>query len=110
MHHECAGSRPGVGLIARYAWRLLLIVIFCTGTSLSQTSSSSRANREPVGGQNTPGRSQTPQTDPAPPTPEEWEDGTSHLLERELWFYGKRKFPLGFIPPGARLKALQHRR
>src|SRR5438874_2348345 len=108
MHHECAGSRPGVGLIVRSVRRLLLIVIFCSVASFSQTSSRSRSGREPVDGQRAAGGSQTAQNDPAPQIPEEWDDGTSHLLEREQWFYGRRKFPLGFIPPGARLKALQH--
>src|SRR5437660_12885310 len=110
MHHECVGSRPGVGLIARSVWRLLLIVIFCSGTSLGQTPSNSRTNRKPLDEPSTPGGPQTPQTDPAPQIPKEWDDDVSHLLEREQWFYGKRKFPLGFIPPGARLRALQHRR
>lgn len=43
------------------------------------------------------------------PAPQEWPDGTSHIQEREQWFYGQRAFPFDRIPPGARLNALKQR-
>src|SRR3989454_6319631 len=30
------------------------------------------------------------------------------ILRRQEWFYRQRTYPLGFIPAGARLRALQH--
>src|SRR5271166_3296976 len=34
-------------------------------------------------------------------------DVDNHQAEREEWFYGQRAYPLGHIPTGARLNAIQ---
>jgi photosystem II stability/assembly factor-like uncharacterized protein len=38
------------------------------------------------------------------------EEDAEFLRRREEWFYRQRAYPLGFIPAGVRLKALEHRR
>ena len=38
------------------------------------------------------------------------QDGAEEVLGRQEWFYGQRKFGLGYIPIGARARALEQRR
>src|ERR1700676_5087354 len=34
-------------------------------------------------------------------------DDDNHQLERQQWFYNQREFPLGHIPAGARINAIE---
>src|SRR3989442_498571 len=58
-----------------------------------------------------PRNEQRPVSPPATASPAQQEngeqEGADFLRKRAEWFYKQRTFPLGFIPPNARLKALK---
>ncbi len=72
-------------------------------------------------GQTPPAKPPKPTAQPAPApqasqatpkkpgsAPAELDEDGDIIRQREQWFYGQRAYPLGQIPPGVRLKALEH--
>jgi hypothetical protein len=97
---NCAMDRlPKLGAL------LFSLLLF---TSAAGAQSGARRSAEQHDSAVSQGQTDSPDPDGDAPADREDFDEADIVLMRNQWFYGQREYPLGYIPGGARLAALDH--